>query len=216
MRIEAKTLDEAYFEAAKRLNCSVTDLDVKILQHPSKGFLGLFAKNAIIEVNENIQKNIEDVINEVKDGLKQLFSSSCFNVDTFEVKKWNEDTIFIKIDGEDAALLIGKEGYRYNALNFMLYNWINQKYGYKVRLEIAEFLKTQEEMLRNFLAPFIEKVKERGYGKTRPFDGILAFIALEILRGEFPDKYVAIKERNKEKFVVVGEKHGYNSSDSDA
>ncbi len=216
MRIEAKTLDEAYFEAAKRLNCSVTDLDVKIIQHPSKGFLGLFAKNAIIEVNENIQKNIEDVIDEVKEGLKQLFSSSCFNIDTFEVKKWNEDTIFIKIDGEDAALLIGKEGYRYNALNFMLYNWINQKYGYKVRLEIAEFLKIQEEMLRNFLAPFIEKVKERGYGKTRPFDGILAFIALEILREEFPDKYVAIKERNKEKFVVVGEKHGYNSSDSDA
>jgi len=216
MRIEAKTLDEAYYEAAKRLNCSVTDLDVKIIQHPSKGFFGLFAKNAIIEVNENIQKNIEDVIDEVKEGLKQLFSSSCFNVDTFEVKKWDDDTIFIKIDGEDAALLIGKEGYRYNALNFMLYNWINQKYGYKVRLEIAEFLKTQEEMLRNFLVPFIDKVKEKGYGKTRPFDGILAFIALEILREEFPDKYVAIKERNKEKFVVVGEKNGYNSSDSDA
>ena len=98
----------------------------------------------------------------------------------------------------------------------MLYNWINQKYGFKVRLEIAEFLKTQEEMLRNFLSPFIEKVRIKGYGKTKPFDGILAFLALEILRDEFPDKYVAIRERNSEKYVVVGERHGYNSGNSDA
>jgi len=216
MKIEAKTLEEAYFLASQKLNCSVTDLEAKIIQYPSKGLFGLFAKNAIIEVDENIQRDIEDVIPEIKDGLENLFKKSCFNLDTFEVTKYNEETIFIRIDGEDAALLIGKEGYRYNSLNYMLYSWINQKYGFKVRLEIAEFLKTQEEMLRNFLAPFIEKVKERGYGKTKPFDGILSFIALEILREEFPNKYVAIKERNGEKYVVIGEMHGHNSSNSNA
>ena len=216
MRVEAKTLEDAYYEAAKKLNCSVTDLEVTIIQYPSRGLFGLFAKSAIIEVKEDIQRYIEDVIPEIKQRLKKLFDKSCFNLDNFEVRKYNEETIFIKIDGVDAALLIGKEGYRYNALNFMLYSWINQKYGFKVRLEIAEFLKTQEEMLRSFLAPFIEKVRVRGYGKTKPFDGILAFIALEILREEFPDRYVAIKDRNGEKFVVIGEKHGNNSSDSDA
>ena len=216
MRVEAKTLEEAYFIAAKKLNCSVTDLEVKIIQHPSRGFLGLFAKNAIIEVNENIIRNIDDVIDEIKNNLENLFKKSCFELDTFEVKKYDEETVFIKIDGVDAALLIGKEGYRYNALNFMLYNWINQKYGFKVRLEIAEFLKTQEEMLRNFLAPFIEKVRVRGYGKTKPFDGILAFLALEILRSEFPDKYVAIKEKNNEKYVVIGQRYGSDSGNSNA
>jgi len=216
MRIEAKTLEDAYYEAAKKLNCSVTDLEVKIIQHPSRGLFGFFAKNAIIEVSENIQRSIEDVIAQIKEHLENLFKKSCFNLDTFEVSKYDEETVFIKIDGEDAALLIGKEGYRYNALNFMLYSWINQKYGFKVRLEIAQFLKTQEEMLRNFLAPFIEKVKEKGYGKTKPFDGILAFIALEILREEFPDRYVAIKERNGEKYVVIGEKHGNNSGNINA
>ncbi|ACM92391.1 conserved hypothetical protein [Nautilia profundicola AmH] len=216
MRVEAKTLEDAYYEAAKKLNCSVTDLEVTIIQYPSRGLFGLFSKTAIIEVDDNIQRDIEDVIPEIKEQLKKLFEKSCFNLDTFEVYKYDEETVFIKIDGEDAALLIGKEGYRYNALNFMLYSWINQKYGFKVRLEIAEFLKTQEEMLRSFLAPFIEKVRERGYGKTKPFDGILAFIALEILREEFPDRYVAIKDRNGEKFVVIGEKHGNNSGNSDA
>jgi len=216
MRVEAKTLEDALFTASQKLNCSVTELEYVVVQYPSRGLFGLFSKTAIIEVDENIQRNIDDIIPEIEEKLQKLFSKSCFNVDTFEVKKYDEETVFIKIDGEDAALLIGKEGYRYNALNFMLYSWINQKYGFKVRLEIAEFLKTQEEMLRNFLEPFIERVKERGYGKTKPFDGILAFIALEILREEFPDRYVAIKDRNGEKFVVIGEKHGHNSGNSDS
>ncbi len=120
----------------------------------------------------------------------------------------------MKLDGEDAALLIGKEGFRYNALNYMIYHYINQKYGFRVRLEIAEFLKNQEEMLRNYLAPFIEKVKKRGFGKTKPFDGILSFLALEILREAFPEKYVAIREKNGEKYVIVGDRHGDNSSHS--
>jgi spoIIIJ-associated protein len=216
MRIEAKTLEEAYYSAAKKLNCSVTDLEVSIIQYPSRGLFGFFSKTAIIEVKEEVERDIDEIIHDIEYSIKNLFKKSCFNIDKFEIKKYDDDTVFIKIDGEDAALLIGKEGYRYNALNFMLYSWINQKYGFKVRLEIAEFLKTQEEMLRSFLSSFIQRVKEKGYGKTKPFDGILAFIALEILREEFPEKYVAIKDRNGEKYVVIGEKHANNSGNSDA
>jgi spoIIIJ-associated protein len=214
VRIEAKTLDEAYLEAAKRLNCSVSDIKAEVIQYPSKGFLGLFAKPAIIEVEEKIEYDIDEIIPVVKESLENLFKNSCFEVSDIEVSKFDDDTIFIKIDGEDAALLIGSEGYRYNALNYMLYHWINQKFGFKVRLEIAEFLKNQEEMLRNFLAPFIEKVKQKGYGRTKPFDGILAYIALEILREAFPDKHVVLKERDGEKYVVVGNRHEHNSGNS--
>ena len=215
MRIEAKTLEDAYYKASKELNCSITELNIKIIQHPSKGLLGLFSKKAIIEV-EKKEKSIDEVIEEVIEGLKGLFEKSCFKIDVVEVRKYNEDTIYIKLDGEDAALLIGKEGYRYNALNFIIYNWIHQKYGFKVRLEIAKFVELQKEMIRNFLEPFIEKVKERGFGKTKPFNGILVFLALEILRDAFPDKYVAIKEKNNEKYVVVAPRDGYNSSNSNA
>ena len=213
MRIEAKTLEDAYYKASKELNCSITELNIKIIQHPSKGLLGLFSKKAIIEV-EKKQKSIDEVIEEVIEGLKGLFEKSCFKIDVVEVRKYNEDTIYIKLDGEDAALLIGKEGYRYNALNFIIYNWIHQKYGFKVRLEIAKFVELQKEMIRNFLEPFIEKVKQRGFGRTKPFNGILVFLALEILREAFPDKYVAIKEKNSEKYIVVGPRDGYNSSNS--
>ena len=213
MRIEAKTLEDAYYKASKEFNCSITELDMKVIQRPSKGILGLFSKTAIIEV-EKKEKSVEEVIQEAKEGLKRLFEKSCFKIDFIEVKKYNEDTMYIKLDGKDAALLIGKEGYRYNALNFIIYNWIYQKYGFKIRLEIAKFIESQQEMLRDFLEPFIEKVKERGHGKTKPFDGVLAFLALEILREAFPNKYVTMKEKNSEKYIVVGPRDGYNSSNS--
>ena len=34
-KIEAKTLEEAYAEAAQAFDCSVTDLEYEIVQHPS-------------------------------------------------------------------------------------------------------------------------------------------------------------------------------------
>jgi len=215
VKIESKTLDEAYSKAAEYLNCSVTEVNAKIIQNPSKGLFGLFAKNAIIEVDDYI--NIEKLTEIIKKELINLFKKSCFNVEVSEVLKYNEETVFVKIDGEDAALLIGKEGYRYNALNYMLYNWIHQKYGFKVRLEIAEFLETQKEKLKDYLDFFVEeKIKLRGYGRTRAFDGILAFLALEILREKLPEKYVGIKEKNGEKYIIVGEKYEHNSGNSDA
>ncbi len=215
MKIEAKTLDEAYSKAAEYLHCSVTEINAKIIQNPSKGLFGLFAKNAVIEIEDCM--NIEKLTEIIKNDLIALFEKSCFNVEISEVSKYNEETVFVKIEGEDAALLIGKEGYRYNALNYMLYNWIHQKYGFKVRLEIAEFLKTQKEKLKDYLDFFVEeKIKPRGYGRTRALDGILAFLALEILREKLPEKYVGIKEKNGEKYIIVGERYEHNSGNSDA
>jgi len=99
------------------------------------------------------------------------------------------------IDGRDAALLIGKEGYRYNALSYMLFNWVNDRYGLYLKLEIAAtFIKTQEEMIENYLKPIIEHIEKNGRGKTKPLDGILVQIALEKLRDRFPNKYRCNKD----------------------
>jgi len=140
---------------------------------------------------------------EIEDKLLRLMEVSCFHVDTVEVDVFNR-TAHIFIDGEDAALLIGKEGYRYNALSYMLFNWINEHYNLYIKLEIAEFIQDQEEMIANYLIPIIEHINEKGRGKTKPLDGILVQIALEKLRAAFPNKYVAIKTgRDGKKFIIV-------------
>ena len=356
MKIEANTLQEAFQKAAEQLSCSVTELDIKVLQHPSSGFFGFFKKTAIIEANlenqskpqhkpkndrnfakksdesepvkeekkqskkhdhndkkrnpkkhkdekneakseqkehknekqnlseknsalakdafaekgekeaeepgyvikrldepkeqkeskeakepqasKSAPKNILDtsiienfnqtdeesapqalpkekkekvvidfdkILPEIKDGMTRLFKASCFEIDKVEVSKFNDETVLIELDGADAALLIGKEGYRYKAISYMLYNWLNSKYNLAIRLEIAQFLQNQEAMMDQYLNGVIERVQNSGRAQTKPLDGVLVKIALEKLREKFPDKYVGIKSGNDGKFVVVND-----------
>lgn len=283
-KVEALTLEEAYQKASKMLECSISELQYEVVQHPSSGIFGFFKKNAIIiascksivpkkpqrereekvyapsteesvaseiiatvkedkqnaedtavsaRVETKLAKNaivdsffevdyadeeaekVEDIKEEsvlypelalmIEDQLKELLSHSCFDIDVVEVDV-RDNTALIFIDGNDAALLIGKEGYRYNALSYMLFNWLHAKYELFIKLEIAEFLTTQQEMIRNYIKPVIENVEKEGKGKTRFLDGILVQIALEQLRERFPDKYVAVKTgREGKKFVVINE-----------
>ena len=349
MRIEANTLQEAFQKAAEQLNCSVTQLDIKVLQHPSSGFFGFFKRSAIIEANlenqskpqhkpkndknfvkkndeneavkedkkqakkhdhsdkkrgskkhrdeksetkfeqkehkneksnlseknealakdafaqkseeeaepgyvikrldepkeikepqagKNTPKNILDnsiienfnqtdeesatqalqkekkekaaidfdkILPEIKDGMNRLFKASCFDISKIEVSKFDDETVLIELDGADAALLIGKEGYRYKAISYMLYNWLNSKYNLAIRLEIAQFLQNQEAMMDQYLNGVTARVQNSGRAQTKPLDGVLVKIALEKLREKFPDKYVGIKSGNDGKFVVVND-----------
>lgn len=277
-KFEAKTLEEAYALATRRFDCSLTELDCEIIQHPSSGLLGFFAKQAIIvvaprqvgataepeqrpvkkvtpstdkpkEVKPETDKSpvstqadksktdrpkadkhtvaqetvLESFFDEERDAVPQtvsetaplqeeierelgaLIGRSCFDIDVVEVDVIDQ-TAYIFIDGEDAALLIGKEGYRYNALSYLISNWLKNKYALYIKLEIAQFLASQQEMIRSYMIPVIEHVEQEGWGRTRALDGILVQIALEQLREEFPNKYVAIKRaRNGERYVLINE-----------
>ncbi|BAF72520.1 Jag N-terminal domain-containing protein [Sulfurovum sp. NBC37-1] len=160
------------------------------------------------EETEAIEKEsvvYDELARLIEDELKVLLSHSCFAIDVVEVDVIN-NTALIFIDGDDAALLIGKEGYRYNALSYMLFNWLHTKYELFIKLEIAEFLTSQQEMIRNYIKPVIENVEKNGRGKTRSLDGILVQIALEQLREAFPNKYVAIKTgKAGNKFVIIND-----------
>ena len=143
----------------------------------------------------------------IENELKELLSHTCFEIDVVEVDVIDNKAL-IFIDGDDAALLIGKEGYRYNALSYMLFNWLHTKYELFIKLEIAAFLTTQEEMIQSYIQPVIAEIEKNGRGKTRFLDGILVQIALEQLREYFPNKYVAVKTtKNGKKFVVINEFH---------
>lgn len=153
-----------------------------------------------------IKQDPEIIIQEIKDKINSLFSNTCFDIDDIDVSIYDSETIYIEFKGNDAPLLIGKEGYRYKALSYILFNWINEKYSMMIRLEIAEFLKKQEESISNYLLPVIEDIEQNGMAKTKPLDGVLVHIALSQLREKFPNKYVAIKTNIKgDKYVLVNE-----------
>jgi len=148
------------------------------------------------------EKELERVI---ENKIKELLQNSCFNIDVVEVDII-DGIVHIFIDGDDAALLIGKEGYRYNALSYLLYSWIYTTYQRYIKLEIAQFLSSQEELVKRNLEPVVEHIKEEGRGKTRPMEGVLIQIALEYLRKTFPNKYVAIKRnREGERYILIND-----------
>ena len=136
-----------------------------------------------------------------------LFSNLCYDIDEIKVSIIDDEkTVYVEFSGADSALLIGKEGYRYKALSYILFNWINEKYGLMLRLEVAHFLANQEAAIYAYLDPVIETIKSEGFFKTKVLDGILVHIALTKLRDEFPDKYVAVKTTQKgEKYILVNE-----------
>jgi spoIIIJ-associated protein len=176
-------------------------------------------KESKVEVSTSIEKPTEELFFdddrehpenrvrsiEIENKIIKLMKTACFHIDTVEVDVFN-GIAHIFIDGEDAALLIGKEGYRYNALSYMLFNWINAEYDLYIKLEISEFIQAQEEMIDNYLKPIAEHIIEHGRGKTKPLDGILVQIALEKLRAMFPNKYIAIKTgKDGKKFIIIND-----------
>ena len=149
--------------------------------------------------------DINKVLPEIKQGVEKLFGGNFFTINKIDVRKFDDETVIVELDGEDAALLIGKEGYRYKAISYLLYNWISSKYGLAVRLEIAQFLQNQEAAIDQYLKGIIERVEETGKAKTKSLDGVLVKIALEKLREKFPDKYVSVKSNSDGQFVVVND-----------
>lgn len=162
------------------------------------------------EKQENAPASVSayEVAGRVEREINELFDLICFKIDKIKVTAYDEVTLLVEFKGEDAALLIGKEGYRYKALSYMIFNWINTKYQLQLRLEIAEFLKNQEESVTRYLTTVYENVDRDGRAQTKILDGVLIQIALKELRDKYPNKYVAVRStRDGLKFIIINDYH---------
>ncbi len=182
---------------AKTKENTLTDTQENIIKHEE-------------DVQSEVKVAIEDAVNEIRKDINDMFKKACFDIEDIVVNAYDEQTVYIEINGNDAALLIGKEGYRYKALSYMLFNWINLKYGLQIRLEIAEFLKNQEEAVRRYLEGVKDEIDSYGRTQTKILDGVLVQIALRELRNAYPDKYVAIRTtRDGLKYIIVNDYNTY-------
>lgn len=153
--------------------------------------------------------NLDSIVEEVESKINALFKLTCFAIDKIEVSVYDSETLLVEFKGDDAALLIGKEGYRYKALSYMIFNWVNSKYEVQLRLEIAEFLQNQEESIGRYLINVYENIDRDGRAQTKILDGVLVQIALKELRAKYPQKYVVIRStRDGLKYIIVND---YNS-----
>ena len=152
----------------------------------------------------NSEDTTNDNIEEIYYSIKTLVDSTPFDIEVIEVKMVERKVIYIKLDGDDSSLLIGKDAYRYKALSYMLYTWIHTKYGFLIKFEISDFLKNQEKNILKYLDTVAEKIRENNTGTTKPFEGVFMHIAVSYLRDLFPDKLVSIlTNKNGNKYIKV-------------
>ena len=73
IRVSAKTVEDAIIEASIQLGTSSDNVEYKVIEKETKGFLGIGAKKAVIEARK--KKSDEDIINEIFGDNKKTAAS---------------------------------------------------------------------------------------------------------------------------------------------
>ena len=101
IEIKSKTKEEAVKEALKELGLEEKDIEVNVIQNPSKGFLGLIgAKEGIYEITVIKKEEIEIA----KEFVESMLLKSKINAKVNATQERN--LIKISIEGKEAACLI--------------------------------------------------------------------------------------------------------------
>ncbi|MCY0902383.1 MAG: KH domain-containing protein, partial [Firmicutes bacterium] len=109
----AKTVELAVQEALQRLQVGRERVDVVVREAPSRGFLGIGAKLAQVDVSI-----VEDPVGDAERFLRELFVTMRLAVKvTTEVSR---DQVVFDLSGDRVGLLIGKHGQTLDAIQHLV------------------------------------------------------------------------------------------------
>ncbi len=155
----AKSVQEAIDAALIELNANRENVEVEILDEGAKGIFGLIgSKQARVRVT--LKETGEE---KAKKFLLDLFSKMKVNADVSVEEK--DDSILIKIEGEDIGIVIGRRGETLDSLQYLTSLVVNKsKENYKrVVIDIDNYRQKREETLvklANKLADRVMKYKK--------------------------------------------------------
>lgn len=148
-----KTVDEAVKLALEELNVSQENVEIEILEEPTKGLLGIGAKPALVRVsvkeNNVVETSVEDSI-EKQELAKDIISNITSHLG-LELTTKIEDTseaLKINLDGENLGLIIGYKGETLDALQLLTNVIINKNGEYKrVEIDAQNYREKRKETL---------------------------------------------------------------------
>lgn len=188
-RFEGKTIEDAIIKAETELGMSREGFTVDVINEDSKGFLGIGAKDAVIEViyddvnscncsdedHEHGEENHE--IHDHGNGndaehifILKNFLDEFFRL--FEVKASykideSDDMIKVLIDGDssdDTSKLIGKKGAVLDSLNTIAQIQLNKSLAEFKRLyiDVGDYRKKRQEKVRELAIQGCERARKYG------------------------------------------------------
>lgn len=159
MIAQGKTAELATAEACKQLGVSVDEVTVQVLEEEKKGFLGIGASPAKVQVTYNLKPS-EIAIEFVKTVLADM------NIEATVSGTVNEDGDFcISINGESAGILIGHHGDTMDSLQYLVNLAANKKETpedgreyTRVVIDIENYREKREQTLRTLAQKMAQRV----------------------------------------------------------
>ena len=186
-RFEAKTIEDAIIKAETELGMSRDAFTVDVINEDTKGFLGIGAKDAVIEVTydevaechcgcedhehgEEYHEIYDDGAEAEHIIILKNFLDEFFRL--FEVKASykideSDDMIKVLIDGEssdDTSKLIGKKGAVLDSMNTIAQIQLNKSLAEFKRLyiDVGDYRKKRQEKVRELAIQGCERARKYG------------------------------------------------------
>ena len=154
----AKTVDEAIKQALIELDANEDDVNIEVIEEPSKGVFGLFGvRDAKVKVSVS-----HDIIEIADNFLSKTLSA--MDIKAVNVIKKDGNNLIVDItdiSSTDMGILIGKRGNTLDAIQYLLSLAINKrKENYiKVVLDTKGYRAKREETLIRLAHKMAEKAK---------------------------------------------------------
>ncbi|ABW20402.1 RNA-binding cell elongation regulator Jag/EloR [Alkaliphilus oremlandii] len=153
-----KTVEEAIVLGLKELNKTREQVEVEVLELPTKGFLGILGSK-LAKVKLTVLDRPEDSA--------RVFLEDLFKAMDLEVKmaiQQKDDTLTINIEGPQMGVIIGRRGQTLDSLQYLVSLVVNKtsdKYV-KVFVDTENYRQKREETLVRLAAKMAGKVRKVG------------------------------------------------------
>ena len=163
IEISAKSKDEAIALALEKLGVSEDEVNITVVEEGNKGFLGMGAKDAVVEVEVKDLPMIR-----AEKFLKDIFAG--LNIEVNIKAERNENGIFVDLSGDSMGIVIGKRGETLDSLQYLTTLVANKglsKDDYtKISLDTENYREKRNAALESLAHKLASKVVRTGRNTT--------------------------------------------------
>ena len=158
IEVSGKTVEEAVEQALASLEKTREQVDVEVIEEPSKGILGIFGtKPARVKVT--VKEGVESRAVNLLDSIVKAM-----NLDVQMDVKEKKDIVNIDLKGSELGILIGRRGETLDALQFLVNLSANKNQPNRKRIiiDIEGYRNRRSETLHKLAIKLANKAKQRG------------------------------------------------------
>ncbi|MCL2564508.1 MAG: protein jag [Defluviitaleaceae bacterium] len=201
-----KTVEEAIKEALEILKCEKAQVDIKVLEEGSKGFLGLGGRLAKVLVTMKSTPKAR-----AHEFLKEMTFLMGINIDV-EIDNSDDRHMNVNLIGDNLGILIGKRGQTLDSIQYLLNLVVNKgDMPYiSITLDTENYRTKRKEALENLARNLAKKAKSQRRSVVlepmNPYERRIIHAALQ------NDRQVSTYSQGDEPFrnVVIAPKYERN------